>query len=66
MAQDKRLAEAEAGRPRARRGLTRERRTARDVVMLQPTKTKFRKAHKGRIHGIATSAARTWPSASTA
>ncbi len=24
--------------------------------MLQPTRTKFRKAHKGRIHGIATSA----------
>jgi large subunit ribosomal protein L16 len=23
--------------------------------MLQPTRTKFRKAHKGRIHGIATS-----------
>ena len=25
--------------------------------MLQPTRTKFRKAHKGRIHGVATSAA---------
>ena len=25
--------------------------------MLQPMRTKFRKAHKGRIHGIATSAA---------
>ena len=25
--------------------------------MLQPTRTKFRKAHKGRIHGLATSAA---------
>jgi large subunit ribosomal protein L16 len=25
--------------------------------MLQPTKTKFRKAHKGRIHGVATSGA---------
>jgi len=25
--------------------------------MLQPKRTKFRKAHKGRIHGIATSAA---------
>ena len=25
--------------------------------MLQPTKTKFRKAHKGRIHGLATSGA---------
>ena len=24
--------------------------------MLQPTRTKFRKAHKGRIHGLATSA----------
>src|ERR1700704_589292 len=24
--------------------------------MLQPSKTKFRKAHKGRIHGLATSA----------
>lgn len=24
--------------------------------MLQPTRTKFRKAHKGRIHGVATSA----------
>ncbi|MEX2035469.1 MAG: 50S ribosomal protein L16, partial [Xanthobacteraceae bacterium] len=24
--------------------------------MLQPTRTKFRKAHKGRIHGIASSA----------
>src|ERR1700732_38748 len=24
--------------------------------MLQPVRTKFRKAHKGRIHGIATSA----------
>ena len=23
--------------------------------MLQPNKTKFRKAHKGRIHGLATS-----------
>jgi large subunit ribosomal protein L16 len=26
--------------------------------MLQPKKTKFRRAHKGRIHGLATSAAR--------
>jgi large subunit ribosomal protein L16 len=25
--------------------------------MLQPTRTKFRKAHKGRIHGLATSGA---------
>src|SRR5262249_56738844 len=25
--------------------------------MLQPMRTKFRKAHKGRIHGVATSAA---------
>jgi large subunit ribosomal protein L16 len=25
--------------------------------MLQPVRTKFRKAHKGRIHGVATSAA---------
>src|ERR1700724_3661511 len=25
--------------------------------MLQPSKTKFRKAHKGRIHGLATSGA---------
>ena len=25
--------------------------------MLQPSRTKFRKAHKGRIHGLATSAA---------
>src|ERR1700741_110957 len=25
--------------------------------MLQPTRTKFRKAHKGRIHGVASSAA---------
>src|SRR6202167_4399315 len=25
--------------------------------MLQPTRTKYRKAHKGRIHGVATSAA---------
>src|SRR5689334_11269427 len=25
--------------------------------MLQPAKTKFRKAHKGRIHGVATSGA---------
>ena len=25
--------------------------------MLQPTRTKFRKAHKGRIHGVATSGA---------
>src|ERR1700678_3198340 len=25
--------------------------------MLQPARTKFRKAHKGRIHGVATSAA---------
>jgi len=25
--------------------------------MLQPTRTKFRKAHKGRIHGFATSGA---------
>ena len=25
--------------------------------MMQPKKTKFRKAHKGRIHGVATSAA---------
>src|ERR1700755_1053005 len=25
--------------------------------MMQPKKTKFRKAHKGRIHGLATSAA---------
>ena len=25
--------------------------------MLQPKRTKFRKAHKGRIHGVATSAA---------
>ena len=25
--------------------------------MLQPMKTKFRKAHKGRIHGVATSGA---------
>jgi len=24
--------------------------------MLQPMRTKFRKAHKGRIHGVATSA----------
>ncbi|MGE3150865.1 MAG: ribosomal protein L16, partial [Pseudorhodoplanes sp.] len=23
--------------------------------MLQPSRTKFRKAHKGRIHGLATS-----------
>src|ERR1700688_1099448 len=27
--------------------------------MMQPKKTKFRKAHKGRIHGVATSGA-TW------
>ena len=26
--------------------------------MLQPTRTKFRKAHKGRIHGVATSGAK--------
>src|SRR5207244_6986273 len=26
-------------------------------AMLQPMRTKFRKAHKGRIHGLATSAA---------
>jgi len=25
--------------------------------MMQPKKTKFRKAHKGRIHGVATSGA---------
>src|ERR1700740_3767239 len=28
--------------------------------MLQPMKTKFRKAHKGRIHGVATSGASLW------
>ena len=33
--------------------------------MLQPNTTKFRKAHKGRIHGLATGGAR-WPSARTA
>ena len=31
--------------------------------MLQPKRTKFRKAHKGRIHGIATSGDRRWISA---
>ena len=33
--------------------------------MLQPKRTKFRKAFKGRIHGVATSAPRS-PSANTA
>ena len=33
--------------------------------MLQPKRTKFRKAHKGRINGVATSGA-TSTSASTA
>ena len=56
MAQDKKRAEGEAGRPRrdvayAFGSEDQERRKA----MLQPMRTKFRKAHKGRIKGIATS-----------
>ena len=34
--------------------------------MMQPKKTKFRKAHKGRIHGVATSGGDVVASASTA
>ena len=54
MAQDKKLAE---GEPAGRVGSgVNERMGKRRKTMLQPKRTKFRKAHKGRIKGIASSA----------
>ncbi len=54
MAQDKKLAEADAGRPRRDGAVSQG---IRASAMLQPARTKFRKALKGRIHGTATSGA---------
>ena len=56
MAQDKKMAEGDAGRPprHAPEHGAQGSKKAFDV-MLQPMRTKFRKAHKGRIKGIATS-----------
>jgi len=54
------VAEGDAGRPRATQ-LPDARATLKDTrvrPLLQPMRTKFRKAHKGRIKGIATSALR--------
>ena len=55
MAQDKRLAEAQpAGwTPAERRARPRSRRVGIEMDMLSPKRTKYRKAHKGRIHGKA-------------
>ena len=54
MAQDKSWSEGDVRPPPARRDRS-EKRKAKN--MLQPKRTKFRKAHKGRIHGVATSGA---------
>ena len=49
MAQDKRAQEQQAGALTARP----HGRTEEVEIMLQPKRTKYRKAHKGRIHGLA-------------
>ena len=53
MAQDKRLAEAEAGRGGSQPRQPTPAPAPYEIIMLQPKRTKFRKQHKGRIHGPA-------------
>ncbi len=54
MAQDKRLDEAAEAPSRGAAGAqARRERTGIGKAMLQPARTKFRKQHKGRIHGAA-------------